>query len=154
MICCRNLLIYLNNELQKRLLSIFHYALKPNGVLFLGASESIGTRTDLFTAFDQKWKFFRSLGRTPDYINHLAPFHPTGIHLNDTEIMARTAQQQNTIGDLARKILYDIYTPACAVIKEDGTILYFSGRTGKFLEPAPGKANLNIYNMTRGRNEK
>jgi two-component system CheB/CheR fusion protein len=150
LVCCRNLLIYLSSELQKRLLSIFHYALKAGGILFLGSSESIGSRADLFTAFDHKWKFYKPLGRTMDYEDyHISAFHPADAYRRDAESQEEVVRQQFTIGELTAKLLHDLYAPACAIIKEDGTILYFSGRTGKFLEPAPGRANLNIYNMAR-----
>jgi two-component system CheB/CheR fusion protein len=56
---CRNLLIYLDNKLQKRLIPLFHYALKPGGILFLGPSESISGFGDLFEPVDKKWKIFR-----------------------------------------------------------------------------------------------
>ena len=59
LLSCRNLLIYLEPELQNRLILIFHYALKPNGVLFLSSSESIGNHTELFSALNRKWKFYR-----------------------------------------------------------------------------------------------
>ena len=59
LICCRNVLIYLESELQKKLAPVLHYALKPGGLLFLGTSESIGEATDLFTTLDRKWKIFQ-----------------------------------------------------------------------------------------------
>jgi Methylase of chemotaxis methyl-accepting proteins len=59
LLSCRNLLIYLDSDLQQRLLPIFHYALRPTGLLFLGTSESIGTFVDLFSLVDKKWKIFR-----------------------------------------------------------------------------------------------
>ena len=68
LLCCRNLLIYLNSELQQRLLPIFHHALKPGGVLVLGPSETIGRHAGLFSILDQKWKVFRRLSVTGAYI--------------------------------------------------------------------------------------
>lgn len=59
LLCCRNLLIYLGAELQRKLLPIFHYSLKPDGLLFLGSSETIGLATDLFALAHKKWKIFR-----------------------------------------------------------------------------------------------
>jgi two-component system CheB/CheR fusion protein len=150
LICCRNLLIYLGNDLQRKLLSVFHYALKPSGMLFLGSSETIGSRSDLFTAFDNKWKMFKPVSRAVDYeSNHLFAGHGKEESGHSRMIMEAQESSRHSISDMTVKMLYERYAPPSVIIRGDGTILYFSGKTGMFLEPSPGRADLNIFNMAR-----
>jgi two-component system CheB/CheR fusion protein len=147
LICCRNLLIYFDAELQKKLLPLFHYSLKPEGILFLGTSETIGGFTDLFTAIDKKWKIFRRKGSGPSARAAFA--------FSDTPPLERVYEvepvkpKEIDVAQLAEKSLAEHYAPPSVIIDEKGEILYFHGRTGKFLEPAPGEARLSIYRMAR-----
>ena len=150
-ICCRNLLIYLNSKLQQKLVTVFHYALKPDGILFLGSSESIGAGADLFAAVDSKWKLYKPLD-SPIYYNDERM--PPRYREEEDRTVADTPDLSATgrhiaLGELIKQVLLDLYAPAAVIIKKDGTILYFYGRTGKYLEPAPGRANLNILGMIR-----
>lgn len=150
LISCRNLLIYLGPELQKRLIPLFHYSLKPEGILFLGSSETIGPFSDLFTAFDTKWKFFRPKS-VPS--QHPAALGYTGIYPDGIGKKEARVEKGKTpdisLGELTEKVLLKSYSPPCVIINENGNILYIHGKTGKYLEPAPGKANLNIHEMAR-----
>ncbi len=148
MVSCRNLLIYIGTELQKKLLRLFYFSLNPDGVLFLGNSETIGEFTDLFTALDRKWKIYRrksgvSIPLMADVTN-IAPFEVTQI--KETYDMKH---KRIDIGELTGKILLESYVPSCVIINEKGDILYIHGKTGKYLEPSPGKASLNIMEMAR-----
>jgi two-component system, chemotaxis family, CheB/CheR fusion protein len=151
MISCRNLLIYLGSELQKRILPLFRYSLNPEGILFLGSSETIGEHTDMFSVIDKKWKIFKARRLevpllVPIELRKALP-HEAGITMSkDREGMK---PGEISIGDLTEKLLLDRYSPPCAIVNERGDILYLHGRTGKYLEPAPGKAALNIIDMAR-----
>jgi two-component system, chemotaxis family, CheB/CheR fusion protein len=148
---CRNLLIYLSSKLQKKLLTLFHYSLKPGGVLFLGSAETIGSLNDLFESLKGKSRLYRRLEPTlltepfefPSSVSHDPP-----IAL-DTYASQQRARTPN-LEDLANQLLLDRYIPAAVLVSEKGDILYTRGRTGKYLEPAAGKANWNIFAMARG----
>jgi two-component system CheB/CheR fusion protein len=148
MVSCRNLLIYIGPELQKRLLRLFYFSLNPDGILFLGNSETIGEFTDLFTALDRKWKIYKRKGGEivplMADITNIAPFQIT--QLKETH---DTKHKGIDIGELTEKILLKSYVPSCVIINEKGDILYIHGKTGKYLEPSPGKASLNIMEMAR-----
>jgi two-component system CheB/CheR fusion protein len=148
MVSCRNLLIYIGPELQKRLLRLFYISLNPDGILFLGNSETIGEFTDLFGALDRKWKIYRRKSGVSiplmAYITNIAPFEIT--QLTETHDIKHKGID---IGELTEKILLESYVPSCVIINEKGDILYIHGKTGKYLEPSPGKASFNIMEMAR-----
>jgi chemotaxis methyl-accepting protein methylase len=142
---CRNLLIYLTPELQKKLLPLFHYSLNPGGVLFLGSAETIGEFSHLFTALDSKMRIYRrleaSLQQQP--VEFPAEFIPrAGAAPIAPKIGAN-------IQVLAEQMLLQTYSPAAVLTTGKGDIIYISGRTGKYLEPAVGKANWNVLAMAR-----
>jgi two-component system CheB/CheR fusion protein len=148
LICCRNLLIYLNSELQKKLLPLFHYSLKPGGLLFLGPSETTGGFLDLFSDADKKAKVFKrkeSASATAAFID----FPVVPAIGKEIEVHALKSQQSG-IAQLAPKTLLEYCAPPSVIINEKGDILYIHGRTGKYLEPAPGEARWNIFYMARG----
>ncbi len=151
LLCCRNLMIYLGGELQKRLLPIFHYSLKPDGILFLGSSESIGPATDLFALEHKKWKIFR---RKPSSSSaypmlHL-PAQPETYEARDLLVpeAVRRAEEMSAL-QLVETILQQSDTPPCAIVNDAGNAIYIHGRTGRYLEPAEGKASVNIIEMAR-----
>ncbi len=150
MISCRNLLIYLGPELQKKIIPLFHYALKPGGILLLGTSETIGTFSDLFSPVSNKWKVFESKKiplvsvASPDHYPARTKAAPVSFQSFKKEMAGDI-----TLGDMTEKLLADSYAPPCVIIDGNGNILYVHGRTGKYLEPSPGKARLNIFEMAR-----
>ncbi|CCG40227.1 chemotaxis protein CheB [Magnetospirillum molischianum] len=145
---CRNLLIYFSNELQKTLLPLFHFALNPDGTLILGSAEAIGGFASLFVPVDQKARLFRR-------VDH--PVLRSQIGFPVRAFPARLLQPEDPAGKhgpeplqvLMERLLLNNYCPAAVLVDGDGDILYISGRTGKYLEPAAGKANLNIHAMAR-----
>ncbi len=150
-LCCRNLLIYLGPELQKNLFPIFHYSLKPDGILFLGSSESIGRDVDLFKIEDKKWKIFRRLSN-PSRSRPLIGFSPSTLdetthEIKTTEVVKRAEEINNFM--LVETILKQSDTPPCAIIDDKLNLVYTHGRTGKYLEPAIGKVSVNILEMAR-----
>ena len=147
LISCRNLLIYFNAELQKKIIPIFHYSLLPNGILFLGSSETIGGFVDLFTIVDRKFKFYKR--RESIYSTQpLIDFPLTKNNRKINEIAMKTTVV-NDIERISEKIILQTYSPNCAIISENGDIIYIHGRTGKYLELTDGEAKMNIYDMAR-----
>lgn len=150
LVSCRNLLIYLVPESQKKLLLISHYSLNPGGYLFLGSSETVGDFTELYSVVDKKWKIYKRIGERahlPLMAGHgtLAPMAPWVEVPKAGEIKARAIN----IGIKIEKMLLDTYAPPCVIINEKGDILYIHGRTGKYLEPAPGNVRFNVIDMAR-----
>ncbi|GAK51089.1 MCP methyltransferase/methylesterase, CheR/CheB with PAS/PAC sensor [Candidatus Moduliflexus flocculans] len=148
-VSCRNLLIYLKPELQKKILPLFHYTLNPNGLLLLGTSESIGDFTESFAPLDQKHKIFQRRERIVEraLLYPIMPFFestPTMPHINSKQ----SAEKINFQGAI-EKIVIEDYAPPCVIINEKGRVLYFSGRTDKFLEPPSGEAVFDILVMAR-----
>jgi two-component system CheB/CheR fusion protein len=151
-VTCRNLLIYLDAELQKKLMPLFHYSLNPGGILLLGSSETIGTATDLFTPLAGKLRLYRRLdtSRQANLVEFPSAFARTRL---DT-VTASSAQPGTTppapnLQSLADQLLLQRYSPAAVLVTNEGDILYVSGKTGKYLEPAAGKANWNLFAMSR-----
>ncbi len=151
LVSCRNLLIYFSPELQQKILPLFHYSLKPGGIMFLGPSESVGGQRDLFAVLDNKEKVFERK------VTEASSKETLEFPLSrKADPVAQEAPQQSAdrkkgvnAADIAQRILVDSYTPAAVLIDEQGEILYFNGRTNTYLEPPLGKANLNIYAMAR-----
>ena len=148
---CRNLLIYLDAELQRRLLPIFHYALRPSGLLFLGPSESIGGFGELFETINSKWKLFRRKeAATPV---HPSMELPTGLlKTRAAELTsgspAAHVQDKQTLA-LVERLLLARFAPTSLVVDERGTIIYIHGRTGAYLEPTERQPRHNILEMAR-----
>ncbi|MFH1743897.1 MAG: chemotaxis protein CheB [bacterium] len=150
LICCRNLLIYLGQELQRRLLPLFHYSLVERGVLFLGSSETVGQSTDLFALIDKKWKIFR---RNPVSAPHVAlgvPAAPTLRAIPEPEVSETIKKAEElSMLQVLELILQQSDTPPCAIIDDTCNVIYIHGRTGRFLEPAEGKVSINLLEMAR-----
>jgi two-component system CheB/CheR fusion protein len=145
---CRNLLIYLAPELQKKLVPLFHYSLNPGGVLFLGSAETIGVFTDLFSTIDGKSRLYRRL----DAAMRAEPVEFPSSFVSPPSGLAEQALKVKppiNIQSLADQVLLQRYSPAAVLVNNKGDILYVSGRTGKYLEPAAGKANWNIFAIAR-----
>jgi two-component system CheB/CheR fusion protein len=146
MVSCRNLLIYLDPDLQKKILTTLHFSLNKDGVLFLGNSETIGEFTDLYSVIDRKWKIYESKGGSRIRLGDFSCISPVGAI---TKTKEQIKVQEISVGEHVEKILLLDYAPSCVIINEKNDIIYFHGKTGKYLEPAPGKAVLNILEMAR-----
>ncbi len=145
---CRNLLIYMEPELQKKLLGLFFYSINPGGIVLLGNSETLGTQSHLFTPVDAKLKIFK---RSPTPLaNELFDFPSSFSRAKPASVenVIPTSSTSN-IQTLADQLLLQHFSPAGVLVNENGDIIYISGHTGKYLEPAVGKANLNIFAMLR-----
>lgn len=150
LLSCRNLMIYLEAELQNRLIPTFHYALNPNGVLFLSPSEGIGNYTELFSALDRKWKFYQAV---PSLLSThlLTSQQATFAEQRKVKRVEKITQPNKNINfsDTAPRLLAQFFAPASVIIDIKGDILYVHGDTGKYLRPALGLASLNIIEMAR-----
>ncbi|MFH7024479.1 MAG: chemotaxis protein CheB [Heteroscytonema crispum UTEX LB 1556] len=149
LISCRNVMIYFGVTLQKKILPIFHYGLKATGFLMLGTSETVGEFLDLFSLVDKKYKI---------YARKLTPARlPLDIVTNNYSLDLRNSSPQNneetfTDFDLqkeADRIVLNRYAPAGVIANYDLEILEFRGQTSRYLEPAPGRASLNLLKMVR-----
>lgn len=145
---CRNLLIYFGAELQKKLFPLFHYTLNAQGILFLGTAETIGSFTDLFAPLDSKLRIYQRMD------NHHATREiefPTKIILNGSNFVKKTLMETSPLNlqQLVDQYLLHNCTPTAVLVNADGDILYISGSTGKYFEPAVGKANWNLHAMAR-----
>ncbi|MFA5019334.1 MAG: CheR family methyltransferase, partial [Methylobacter sp.] len=150
LLSCRNLMIYLEPELQNRLIPAFHYALKPGGVLFLSPSEGIGNHTELFTPLNRKWKFYRatpSAASTRAILTSNLNWTTEPSHKTPEDIMK--SARENNLAELTRRMLLQFYAPTSVMTDLKGNILYVYGETGKYLRPAPGHATLNMIDMAR-----
>lgn len=145
---CRNLLIYLDNELQKKLLGLFYYSLNPDGLMLLGSSESLGTQSPLFTTVDSKLKIYQRSNTTltPELVDFPSSFSRANMSKPETQMPAKLPSNIQTP---AEQLLLQQFSPPAVLVNENGDIVYISGHTGKYLEPAVGKANLNIFAMLR-----
>jgi two-component system, chemotaxis family, CheB/CheR fusion protein len=154
LISCRNLLIYIDGDLQKKLIPLFHYALNPGGFLFLGTSETVGDFADLFTTLDRKLKLYQrkealhgvqraALGQFLPPLTLMDALHP--------RIAGKTAVVgKMSLRELTEQALLQQVAPAGALVNDHGDILYLHGRTGMYLEPPPGVTGVNnILRMAR-----
>ncbi|MBI5592849.1 MAG: PAS domain-containing protein [Deltaproteobacteria bacterium] len=151
LISCRNLLIYMDGDLQKKLIPLFHYALNPGGFLFLGTSETVGEFVTLFATLDRKLKIYQ---RKEDFSGTLRPTLGKILPLSKIDAVPQSigtalVESKLPLRELTERALLQQYAPVGALVGEHGDILYIQGRTGKYLEPAPGEVGMNILKMAR-----
>ena len=150
---CRNLLIYLEPELQAKLIQLFHYSLNAGGYLLLGSAESVGAATALFIPLPGKSRLYRSLDAPVRAlpVGFPAAFVSTHAKLADgtTSSVGAAFASAPDLQALVEKLLLQRFTPVSVLVTDDGDMLYVSGKTGKYLEPATGKASLNLFSMAR-----
>jgi two-component system CheB/CheR fusion protein len=152
LLCCRNVMIYLTTELQRKIIPVFHYAINPKGLMFMGPAETIGGFTDMFTSVDPKWKIYErkvsnvSVGKMIDFPFNIARQLPAQSAKGDDmdKIMIK-----RSVADTFNKILLEHHTPAAVLVNDRGDILYSNGKTGRFLELPHGEAVMNIHRMAR-----
>ena len=149
---CRNLLIYLNESAQKKLLPLFHYTLVPSGILMLGSSETIGSFQNLFEPLSSKWKIFQHR-EIEQPLNQPIQFptgsfrHPTSS-VNSSQMFPYQKEETN-FGRWVKEALLEQFSPTAVLIENNGLILHVQGRTGKFLETVSGPPTHNILDMAR-----
>lgn len=147
---CRNLLIYLEADLQKKLLPLFHYSLNSGGILVLGTSETVGQASDLFKALPGKNRLYRrsEAALRPDLVEFPTSF---ARHRPDTTGLLTPAvvPPEANLQALTDTLLLQQFSPAAVLTTTQGDMLYSSAKTGKYLEPSVGKTNINIFAMAR-----
>jgi two-component system CheB/CheR fusion protein len=148
-ITCRNLLIYLHADLQKQLMPIFHYALKPGGLLMLGSSETTGDSHDLFETVDKKWKIYRRKEASPAI--YKIPKMPSSK--NEPTVAATSVAvsqvRESRVAILLERIALDRFCPTFVVVNALGDLVHVHGRTGDYFELAEGHARTNVLDMAR-----
>ena len=152
LISCRNVLIYMDAALQKRVLPLLHYALNPDGFLFLGTSENVGTFSDLFAAVDARHRIFTRNTRPAS--GGRCDFGTLGFYDERRRRRIGRDEADATWSALdvqreADRVLLARYAPVGVVVDENMTVLQFRGRTAPYLEPAPGMASLDLLRMLR-----
>jgi two-component system CheB/CheR fusion protein len=149
LLVCRNFLIYLDPEMQKRLISLFHMVLKPGGFLFLGASESVGRHSELFAPFDKKWKIFQRIesGRREETF---FPFTSPVRKLARTYSRKQPAETEPPPPwAMAERRFVERYAPPCVIVNEKYEVLHSSTRTSRYMEVPVGEPSLDILRMAR-----
>jgi len=151
LLSCRNLMIYLEPKAQQKLLATFHYALRPNGLLWLGSSETTGGFEERFKSVDKKWKLF-TRDETPSSLPYLERLAIGTPHVNVDTVTsgnpAGTAGAQ-TVTALIEQLLLERHVPPSVIANAQGEIIYVHGHTGAYLEPAPGPPPQHLLDMVR-----
>jgi two-component system CheB/CheR fusion protein len=149
LVSCCNLLIYLDPAMQRRVLSLFHYALKPRGFLVLGPSETVGESADLFESMDRHYRIYArkaaSGHRGPLFDRE--PAESTARSDAAAAAGAPVVLEAERIQREADRVLLERYAPPCVLIDEELNVLQFRGQTGPYLEHAPGPASLSLRKL-------
>ncbi|MDD5064259.1 MAG: chemotaxis protein CheB [Phycisphaerae bacterium] len=143
LVTCRNVLIYMDALLQRKILRLFDYTLNPKGVLFLGTSETIGGLTERFEPIDAKWRIFRHKGTVPKarMVHSLAVFNNFKDEGQDTRGV--------DIKKFAERTILQSYAPPCVLVDKKYNVVYFNGRTEMYLSPPVGEPTFNVLKMAR-----
>ncbi|MBZ9749776.1 PAS domain-containing protein [Deinococcus sp. HMF7604] len=151
LLCCRNMLIYLSSELQAEIMSVFHFALRSGGLLFLGASETVGRDRDHFSPLNLRWKIHQRGDGVSAALpvgqvfstNSLVPSPPRSV------APPRPARTEN-VAQLAQGLLLAQHVPPAVMVGESGEILFVHGPTARYLELPAGTVLTNVFEMARG----
>jgi two-component system, chemotaxis family, CheB/CheR fusion protein len=145
---CRNMLIYMEPELQKKVIALFNYSLNPGGTMVLGTAETLGNFKEGFEEIDPKLKIFKRSGtyQASELIDFPSSFHHKKVAIPNIKTSAKPVENIQVLTD---QLLLQRFAPASVLINATGDILYMTGRIGKYLEPVAGKANWNIHAMAR-----
>ncbi|MFT6433347.1 MAG: two-component system CheB/CheR fusion protein [Candidatus Azotimanducaceae bacterium] len=156
LITCRNLLIYLEGGLQKKLMRLFHYSLNPSGFLMLGKSETVGNNTELFASLASKLRLYQrqDVDRQSELFSFDESFTQNSTDLGSViahlpTLLTTLPQSSINLQALTDSLLLQRFSPSAVLTTREGDIVYISGKTGKYLEPATGRANLNVFAMAR-----
>jgi two-component system, chemotaxis family, CheB/CheR fusion protein len=153
LVSCRNLLIYLEAELQAKLILLFHYSLNPLGYLVLGSAESIGSANTLYSCSSSKSRIYRRM-ESPARV--LPPGFPAAFVQSNPKFWGSVTpsgpggmSSRPNLQLLVEQMILQHFAPAAVLVTDQGDMLYLSGKTGKYLEPAAGKPSLNLFAMAR-----
>lgn len=147
-VSCRNLLIYLRPDIQDKVLSLFHFALRPGGILLLGGAEKPGKAHTYFEPISEGQAIYRHLGRSrPGQVAF--PIGGDGIRARSLQAERHLASPRISLGDLSRKVLLEAFAPASVLVNRKYEGLYYSGAIDNYLKIAAGDANSDILQMAR-----
>ena len=151
LISCRNLLIYLNADVQRKVLALFHFALRENGYLYLGHSETTGQQEELFEPLAKKWRIYRRANATrPSYVDFpigSRPSHPISM---PSSIPAQTlAAEQVRFSEITQQHLLQEFAPAAVLVNRKHQVLHFSGSTSRYLEQPSGAPTQDLLTLAR-----
>jgi two-component system CheB/CheR fusion protein len=149
LISCRNLLIYLEPEVQRKLISLFHFALNEDGYLLLGSAETVGRQLDLFEPVSKKWRVFRRIGPSRQYVVDFPIVHGFERHGLLRPVIQTPDRPHLNLAELTQRQLLLDYGPATALINRKYEILYYYGPTGDFLEAPTGEPTSDLLAMAR-----
>lgn len=148
-ITCRNVLIYFTSTVQKKLLPIFHYGLKPTGFLMLGTSETVGEFSHLFGLIDKKYKIYaRKIAPTNLGIELIPAKYPSD-YFNLNPVVRDENWNNQEIQKEADRIVLNQYAPVGVIINNELEIIQFRGQTSPYLQPAPGRPSFNLLKMAK-----
>ena len=149
---CRNLLIYLSPELQKKIIPLFHYSLNPGGILLLGSAETIGSFSSLFAPLDAKTRMYRRTEQSSAVVPVEFPSSPlsaAGGARSEAEGDGRPVSAPPNLQALADRAVAQLFAPVAVLCNDKGELLYSSRRAGRYLEPPAGKTNFSVFSMAR-----
>jgi two-component system CheB/CheR fusion protein len=147
LISCRNVLIYMGPILQKRVLSVFHYALRPSGFLLLGESETAGPSTRLFTVVERKSRIY-----SPNPAPAAAPSGLAAADRGETPARALARVETGAAPELQKtveRLVWQRRALAALVVDADLQVIHFQGNTGPYLQPQTGAASLHLFKLVR-----
>ncbi|WP_265278376.1 CheR family methyltransferase [Nostoc sp. KVJ3] len=149
LVSCRNVLIYLDETLQKRILPIFHYSLNPTGFLLLGTSESTGKYSDLFTLIDKKYKIYsKKLTGIRPTISFITSNYPI-VKVDEPKPTNENPLNELDLEKKTDQLILNRYAPVGVVINDKMDVLQFRGEIDLYLKLTPGKPSLNLFKMVR-----
>ncbi len=146
LIVCRNVLIYLGAEAQKRIISLFHFALNPNGFLMLGSAETTGYQNDLFSVVDKKYRIYKRKQTTSPIFPFPIDYSRTPNHEHVNRLIHPGV---TSLHEEVSAVLLKRYAPPAVLVDRDMQVIQFRGQTGYYLEHASGAADLNLMTMAR-----
>ena len=146
LISCRNVMIYIGTDLQQKVIPLFHYSLRSGGFLFLGPSENVSAHPELFGAIDKKHRLFQRKDSVP---RPTIRFPLAGISRPKRTGDNRTETEDRSFPKQLERVILKRHGPACVIVMKNGDAVYFSGRTGRYLEQPTGSPDPNVVNMAR-----
>jgi two-component system CheB/CheR fusion protein len=149
LVTCRNVLIYMQPALQRRVLRIFHYALNPDAFLLLGTSESVGDASELFSLLDRRIKVYLKKNTPSAAVFDFALGARAGAEDHRSGAPIVDHRPEVSMQQLADRKVIEKYGPPAVLLNEQLEIIQFRGHTGPFLAPAPGTATFNIFKLAR-----
>ncbi|WP_166262182.1 EAL domain-containing protein [Marinobacter salicampi] len=155
LVSCRNLLIYLKLDVQNQVMGLFHFALRDNGILFLGASETIGRKDDLFAVIDRRHRLYQrkqTRRQAPDLPFAAGKTPPAARGSVSRQLASRGPQHSPrvSLGDRVQRHLVNHFAPPAVLVTRDGEALYFVGETAPYLKLPTGEPSRHMFDMARG----